>query len=289
MAVMMLCVESLGAREPMVVPLWPDGAPTANGLEGKAETYHRGDKAKVGGISEPMLYVFPAKHPNGQAIVCAPGGGYAFVSTESEGFMMADWMNARGITFAVLKYRMPNGHCEVPLEDGCRAMKIMRELADSLGFNRDEVGIMGHSAGGHFAATLATLYGDEAFRPDFQILLYPVITMNVKTHGGTRKNLLGDNPTEEKINRYSLDKQVNASTPEAFILLASDDKTVPPVNSLWYAEALDRCKVPFTMHIFPKGGHGFGFLDSFPYKQQYTGELDRWLRKMHDDAQRRRK
>lgn len=259
------------------ITLWPDGAPTKNGLEGQPETFNRG-KDYPGNVSVPTLHVYPAAKPNGKAIICCPGGGYAFLSMKYEGKEMARWMNRQGITFAVLKYRMPNGHKEVPLEDGRRAMEIMRDSAARWGFDPAQVGIMGSSAGGHFAATLATMAGDDKYRPDFQILLYPVISAAEITHGGSARNLLGTNPSKEDVEKYSLQNQVNSLTPRAFIVLSADDKTVNPLNSLEYARALLANKIPVTLHMYPSGGHGWGYRDDFAYKREWTGELESWLR-----------
>lgn len=263
--------------KPVKFPLWPNGAPTKNGHEGTPEKWNG---PRVSETSEAELWVYPAKNPNGQCVISAPGGGYKFLSTENEGTMFVDWMNTRGITFAILKYRVPNGHCEVPLEDGRRAMQLMREKAAEFGVNPNEIGIMGSSAGGHFAAMLSTMYGEAQYRPDFEILLYPVISMSDVTHKGTRKYLFGDNPTAAQIEKYSLENRVTADTPPTFIVLAVDDKTVDPLNSLYFAEALSKNHVPYSMHFYPTGGHGFGFKDSYIYKQEWSTELDRWLRSL---------
>lgn len=275
--VMLIGAECALAAEPIKIKLWPDGAPTKNGFEGVEEEWNG---PKVFKVSDPELWIYPAKKPNGQAVVAAPGGGYHLLSTDNEGTMFVDWMNAQGITFAILKYRLPNKHSEVPLEDARRAMQIMREKASEYGYKPNKVGIMGSSAGGHFAAMLATMYGDKQYRPDFQILLYPVITMTEATHGGTRTNLLGDNPTAAQIEKYSLENRVDADTPPAFIILAANDKTVPPINSLKYAEVLQANNVPYTLHIYPKGAHGFGFRDTMVYKPEWSAELSRWLRSL---------
>lgn len=266
------------SAEPVKIKLWPDGAPTKNGHEGTEEKWVG---AKVYEVSDPELWIYPAKKPNGLAVIAAPGGGYKYLSTDNEGTMWIDWMNTHGITFAILKYRTPNGHCEVPLEDGRQAMKLMREKASEFGVNKNEIGVMGSSAGGHFAATLATMFGKSEYRPDFQILLYPVISMSGITHKGTKNCLLGDNPSKKLVKKYSLENQVTAQTPPAFIVLAADDAAVPPMNSILYARELQKNNVPYGLHIYPRGGHGFGFRDTMPYKHQWSGELERWLNKLH--------
>lgn len=265
----------LYAQKPVVLTLWPDGAPNSNGLTGTEEDLNGG---RVANVVNPTVTVYPAAKPNGVAIVMCPGGGYARLAMNHEGHDMADWFNAQGITYAVLKYRMPNGHDEVPLSDAEQAIRLVRQHAAEWGTDPHRVGIMGASAGGHLAASLATLHSSEETRPDFQILFYPVITMGIATHGGSRTNLIGENPAPELEQRYTLEKQVTERTPQAFIMLSADDNSVPPANSLNYFTALCEHGVPASMHIYPTGGHGWGFRDSFLYKRQWTGELEKWLR-----------
>ncbi len=207
-----------------------------------------------------------------------PGGGYVRLSMANEGHRMADWFNAQGITYAVLKYRMPNGYHDVPVSDALEAIRIVRAHADEWGIR--QVGIAGASAGGHLASTAATHYTADS-RPDFQILFYPVISMDLKNcHRGSRENLLGADPTEEMVVLYSNEKQVTTDTPPAFIMHSSDDKTVPVSNSVNYYQALVDNRVAASLHTYPVGGHGWGFRDSFPYNRQWTGELEKWLREI---------
>lgn len=257
----------LGAQKPIEIKLWPNGTPNDNGMTEQIE----------GGpmyVSEPVLYVYPANKPNGLAIIACPGGGYHTLATAHEGHDMAAWFNNLGITYSVLIYRMPNGNNEVPLSDAQQAIKTLRDKSGEWGIKK--IGIMGASAGGHLASTAATHFDTET-RPDFQILFYPVITMGEKTHGGSRKNLLGENPSEELIEKYSNEKQVTPDTPPAFIMHSSDDKAVPVENSIGYYMGLVRNGVPASLHTYPTGGHGWGYRDSFPYKRQWTGELEKWL------------
>ena len=231
-------------------------------------------------VVSPSITVYPIKNPNGMAIIACPGGGYARLAMNHEGHDMAAWMGTQGITYVVLKYRMPNGHYEVPLSDAEQAIRLVRKHASEWGINPDRIGIMGSSAGGHLAASLATLYSSEETRPDFQILFYPVISMDPKvTHGGSRENLIGKNPTPDLESKYTLEKQVNARTPQAFIMLSADDGAVPPANGIQYFEALLKNGVQgCSLHVYPTGGHGWGFRDGFTYKRQWTGELEKWLR-----------
>ena len=273
---LLFVTSMLSAQKPVELPLWPDGAPNSNELVGEEEDL---DGGRVAHVTRPSITVYPAGKPNGMAILMCPGGGYARLAMNHEGHDMAAWFNAQGITYAVLKYRMPNGHHEVPLSDAEQAIRLIRGHAAEWGVNPRRVGIMGASAGGHLAASLATLYGSDETRPDFQILFYPVISMQEGvTHGGSRLNLIGKSPSQELERKYSLEKQVSPRTPQAFIMLSSDDKAVPPVNGIGYFLALRDHKVPACLHVYPTGGHGWGFRDKFTYKRQWTEELEKWLR-----------
>lgn len=266
----------LSAQKPVELPLWPNGVPNNNELTNSEQNHNN---EWVSDVTIPTLTVYPAPHPNGMAIIMCPGGGYSGLAMNHEGHDMASWFNTQGITYAVLKYRMPNGHNEVPLSDAEQAIRMVREHAAEWGVNPQRVGVMGASAGGHLAASLATLYSSDNTRPDFQILFYPVISMQKGvTHGGSRKNLLGENPSQELEQKYSLERQVSPRTPQAFIMLSSDDDAVPPINGIGYFLALRNHKVPASLHAYPIGGHGWGFRDNFTYKRQWTEELEKWLR-----------
>lgn len=263
----------LSAQKPVEIKLWPDGAPNSNGMTQQVENgpvY----------VAEPTLTVYPASSGNGLAIVACPGGGYAHLAMSHEGHDMASWFNSQGITYAVLKYRMPNGNHEVPLSDAQQALRIMRQHAKE--WKIQKVGIMGASAGGHLASTVATHFLDAETRPDFQILFYPVITMEpAYTHMGSHDNLLGQHPSKDLEEKYANELQVTPQTPQAFIMHSSDDDVVPVANSINYYSALVKNKVPASLHIYPIGGHGWGFRDGFIYKRQWTGELEKWLREIN--------
>ena len=227
--------------------------------------------------TEATLTIYPAKKPNGQAIVACPGGGYAGIATTHEGHDMATWFNTQGITYAVLHYRMPYGKHEIPLSDAHQAIRYMRKNAEKWGI--DQLGIMGSSAGGHLASTAATHFTEET-RPDFQIVFYPVVTMTDYTHQGSKDNLLGKNPSEELVKLYSNELQVTEQTPPAFIMHSSNDDAVPVLNSINYYLALCKHGVWSSMHLYPVGGHGWGYNESFPYKTQWKDELEKWLREI---------
>lgn len=275
-SILLSVATMLSAQNTFELPLWPAGAPNSNGLTGTEEDLEGG---RVANVITPSITVYKADKPNGVAIIMCPGGGYARLAMNHEGHDMAPWLNAQGITYIVLKYRMPNGHYEVPLSDAEQAIRLVRQHAKEWNIRPDRIGIMGASAGGHLAASLATLYSSNETRPDFQVLFYPVISMVPGvTHGGSRQNLLGNNPSQELEDKYTLEKQVNAHTPQAFIMLSADDGAVPPANGIHYFEALLQHLVPATLHVYPTGGHGWGFRDAFTYKRQWTGELEKWLR-----------
>ncbi|MBQ7463125.1 MAG: alpha/beta hydrolase fold domain-containing protein [Bacteroidaceae bacterium] len=227
------------------------------------------------------LYRAPAEKANGKAVILIPGGGYAYVAGAYESSDWAPFYNDLGFTAAVLTYNLPNGNPEVPLNDGRAALQYLRDNAEDLLIKPDLIGVMGFSAGGHLASTIAThLTGEEL--PAFQVLFYPVITMDSRyTHAGSRQNLLGDNPSEELVKLYSNDLQVTAETPPAYLCWASDDSTVKPTNSIKYRSALNKVNVPVSYKTFSSGGHGFGFNPSFAYHNQMLTDLTKWLQKLN--------
>lgn len=273
MGLFVLSQTWLHAQQPLELKLWPEGMPNDNGMTCQEEN-------GVLYVAEPTLTVYPATEGNGMAIVACPGGGYGKLAMDHEGKDMAAWFNNQGITYAVLKYRMPNDHKEVPLSDARQAMRILRHRAGEWQLKR--IGIMGFSAGGHLASTVATHFEDEESHPDFQILFYPVISMDPEyTHRGTHDNLLGKQPAKEEEDDFSNELHVDGNTPPAFILHSSDDRSVPVAHSLNYYMALLRHQIPATLHIYPIGGHGWGYRDSFTYKREWTGELEKWLREIN--------
>lgn len=225
------------------------------------------------------LKVIPAasEKVNGRAVIICPGGGYSYIAGGTEGADWAPLFNELGYTVGVLTYRLPAGQSDVPLTDGRAALKYFRDHAEDYGLKTDQIGVMGFSAGGHLASTIAThTEGDE--RPAFQILYYPVISMDATiTHAGSREQLLGKNPSRELVNLYSNEKQVTAETPTAYLCWASNDGTVPPSNSTRYASALRKAGVPVRTKTFPSGGHGFGFNTTYAYHDQMVADLQDWL------------
>lgn len=231
-------------------------------------------------IEQPSLCVFlPAPElATGRAVVACPGGGYSGLAVNHEGYDWAPYFNKQGIALIVLKYRMPKGDRTLPISDAEAAMKMVRDSADVWNLNPNDIGIMGSSAGGHLASTIAT-HAPEALRPNFQILFYPVITMDKSfTHMGSHDNLLGKDASADLEKEFSNEKQVTKETPRAFIVYSDDDKVVPPANGVNYYLALNKKGVPSVLHIYPTGGHGWGIREDFLYKSEMQNELTSWLR-----------
>lgn len=247
-----LSAEKTENPAPETIPLWPkDKAPIGAGKfeDGKS-----------------TLTIFRPHKPNGTAFVICPGGGYGQV-VKGEGAPIAKWLNEHGITGVVLNYRLPKGNPHRPLSDVRRALRLTRHRADEWNLKKDRIGVMGFSAGGHLAAMAATKFDMDArkssdpvrritSRPDFAILVYPVITMGPGTHAGSRTNLLGPNPGEELINLYSNELQVTPKTPPTFLAHAANDRPVPPINSEKFHKALFAKKIPAKYLPLPSGGHG---------------------------------
>lgn len=260
---MIAAVAASAQTKGLQVNLWPSGAPTDNG--------DVADTARV------VVFLPAAERATGRAIVVCPGGGYTHLAFEKEGTRWADVFNSMGIAVVVLKYRMPHGRWQVPQEDAKEAVRLVRRHAQQWHVNADDVGIMGFSAGGHLASTVATQAEGDA-RPNFQLLFYPVITMEEGvTHQGSRENLLGKSPAEELVARFSNERQVTNDTPRAFIVLADDDRAVPPANAIRYYQALQQHRVPAALHVYPRGGHGFGINESFPWHAEMLMEIKAWL------------
>jgi acetyl esterase/lipase len=217
--------------------------------------------------TEVWITVHHPKRPNGTAIVICPGGGYGGLVTGAEGHGISAWLNRHGITGVVLEYRMPAGQSQVPLLDAQRAIRVVRAHTMAWNLDSTRIGIMGFSAGGHLASTVGTHFdGGSAdatdpiqrvsCRPDFMILIYPVITMSEKGHRGSRNNLLGKNPDAKLVDLFSNEKQVTVQTPPAFLAHAKDDRVVPPEHSRMFYDALRANKVPVYYLELPSGGHG---------------------------------
>jgi acetyl esterase/lipase len=249
----------------------PNSKGCANVENYRPATNGRGSTTKV---SRPTLEMFLPKTANAakSAVIICPGGGYAALAIDHEGKDVARALNEMGIAAFVLKYRLPDSSCMsnkeiVPLMDAQQSLKIVRDNAAKWNIDPAKIGVMGFSAGGHLASSLGTHFnekilsnqGSTSLRPDFMILLYPVISFRDSiTHRGSKNNLVGRFPSEAMVNRFSNEEQVTANTPPSFLIHAFDDNVVPYQNSVKFAAALTSNKVPAELHLYPKGGHGFG-------------------------------
>ena len=273
-------------RRPLVasaqpaIPLWAAGAP---GAQGSAPE------------DQPVItpYLPPQGTANGTAVVIFPGGGYQHLSMEKEGSDVANWLTTTGITAFVVRYRLgPKYHHPVELGDAQRAIRTVRSRASEWGVDPQRLGIIGFSAGGHLASSAGThfdagsnssadLIERASSRPDFMLLLYPVITMRGDsiTHMGSRKNLLGDTPDDALVRLMSNELQVTRETPPTFLVHSTDDKTVPVENALLFYQALRNAGVPVEMHIFEYGGHGFGLAPADPVLSAWTIVCESWMRR----------
>jgi acetyl esterase/lipase len=261
--------SSFLSAQDLTLKVWPNGAPNDNGMKEPEEKY---DGVRVRNVSEAEMYVYlPEKENNtGAAVVICPGGGYWIEAMDHEGYDIAKWLQSQGVAGIVLKYRLPYGHHEIPSCDARQTMRIVRANAKEWGIDPGKVGIAGSSAGGHLASTVGTVFdlGDPqstdpikkmSCRPDFMLLLYPVISFNEAVgHMGSRKNLIGEGNDWKLAKQYSNELNVTKETPPTFLVLADDDTGVIPQNSVDFYLALKQHKVPAEMHIFQEGGHGFG-------------------------------
>jgi acetyl esterase/lipase len=233
------------------------------------------------GDAEVFVYYPQENNTLSPAILICPGGGYSHLAIDHEGHDMARWYASQGFVAVVLKYRMPRGNHTVPLSDAEKAITFIRNNARQWKIDTNKVGVVGSSAGGHLAASLSNLATDEN-RPNFAVLYYPVISFDDSiAHQGTKNNLLGkNNSNAELVNRYSIEKQVNDKTPPTLLLLSDDDKVVVPANSIHYYSALKEKNIPASLHIFPTGGHGWGFNTSFLYHEEIKTLIQEWLKKI---------
>ncbi|MCW4467717.1 alpha/beta hydrolase [Flavobacterium sp. MFBS3-15] len=259
-----------------IISIWVDPIPGAIAASNYNEdaTFKDGILQKISKVTIPTLTVYSPKKikSNGTAVLIFPGGGYAHLSIDKEGKKVAEWLNTQRITAFVLKYRLFDERIMTnketgPLQDAQKAMRLIRQNASKWGIDPNNIGVLGFSAGGHLAATLCTRYNEIVYsedlninaRPDFALLIYPVISMRDDiTHQGSRKNLLGASPSAELVAKHSNESQVSTETPPTFLVHASDDLSVPVENSINYFLALKKNNVAAELHIYEKGKHGFG-------------------------------
>jgi acetyl esterase/lipase len=290
--VVLICGVSLQAAEaPKESLLWPAGHAANQGDEPRTvdspEWTERVTKS-------PTLTMFlpEADQRTGAAVVVCPGGGYSGLAMQKEGLEVAEWLRSKGIVGVVLRYRCGGGKNQqpVPLEDAKRGLRTVRAKATELRVDPQKIGILGFSAGGHLASTAATMFDEgkadaedpierQASRPDFAMLIYPVITLvGDATHRGSRNNLLGAGATEALAETWSTDRRVTDKTPPTFLVHASDDQGVPVENSLLFYKALVANGVPAEMHVYEVGGHGFGMFRQQRPADKWPEQLERWLK-----------
>jgi len=271
--------------------LYPNRVPGSKGIEIAEDSKTTDGVTRVKDITQPALYMYqPKVKTSDAAVIICPGGGYSILAIDKEGYEVATWFNERGVTAFILKYRLPQDelfdNAEIrPLQDAQQAIRMVRRSAAEYGISPGKIGIMGFSAGGHLASTASTHFNTQvgeiidttiSVRPDFFFLLYPVITFNeLYAHSGSRDNLVGKNAPEYKIKLYSNELHVTAETPPTFLVSTSDDH-VSPQNSILYYEACRKNKVPVEMHIYEKGGHGYGL------RKKGLGPVETWSERMED-------
>lgn len=277
------------AAGPLVLPLWPEGVPDAKPALGPNKVDEDG---RTTNITEPTLTVYPAAvdRPNGTAVIICPGGGYVRQSTRREGEQYAHWLSTLGITSFVLTYRQQEFGHPAPLRDVLRAVRLVRSQAARFRVQPERIGVMGSSAGGHLAATAGTLYehplgrtGAEldktSARPDFLMLMYPVIAMEGPAmHAGSRKALLGAAPKAADLELMSPERQVTAQTPPTLLIHTQADQAVPVENSILFYQALTRHKVPAEMYLFEQGSHGMGMRDGLGTASSWPRRAEEWLK-----------
>jgi acetyl esterase/lipase len=287
-----------GFAQPITVKLWPDGIPGSKTDPSYIEkiTTVDGRITRCEKVVTPDLTVYlPAPEKvNGAAVLICPGGGYAALAFDHEGNAIAKWLNDNGIAGIILKYRLPsdqimNDKSIGPLQDAQEAMRVIRRNAADWKIDPKKIGVIGFSAGGHLASTLSTHYAEKVYnvkdntsaRPDFSLLIYPVISFDTTiTHRGSRNNLIGLKPDEKQVQRFSNELQITADTPPAFMVHAADDKAVPVMNSIGYFKGLQKNNIPVELHIFQKGGHGFGLSPKGGTESAWPDLCIKWMKQM---------
>ena len=283
-----LALHTAVADEGERIPLWPEGVP---GL--RADAAPEVETADhVSAVHHPSLAPFPAPGggPAGAAVIVCPGGGYLRLSWTKEGTEIARWLNSLGVSAYVLRYRAVEYGHPAPLRDVTRAVRLLRSRAGELGHRPDRIGVLGFSAGGHLASSAATLFDDPAARtgaaldavsarPDFALLIYPVITMKAPfAHAGSRERLIGTEPSPELIEALSTETRVTAQTPPVFLMNTMEDATVPVENSLLFYQALRRAGVPAEMHLYQSGPHGVGMRPPHVAATEWPKAAEGWMR-----------
>lgn len=291
--ILVLCLVPLRVLSQTEIPLYNGPIPNSKDVPNEEISEVRTDGMLViSKVSVPTLIVYKPEKPNGKSIIICPGGGYWILAAGHEGHDVAKEFAQRGVTAFVLKYRLPNGDTMVdksvgPLQDAQRAIQLVRENAKEWNIDPQQIGIMGFSAGGHLASTAGTQFHREvidnpnktSLRPDFMVLIYPVITFDpVVGHSGSSKNLIGERPSQSMINLYSNDKQVTAETPPTYLVHAKDDP-VKIENTYLFIDALKQHGIPYGTTIFEAGGHGYGMVNKTS-EVRWMDELEKWMEEL---------
>ena len=285
---------SISAMAQEFTPLYLHGIPNYKEVVNKQFAERGSDgKERISKVTIPTYHFFPVPNSSKPAscVIICPGGGYRILASSHEGYDIAAKFNEIGVSALVLYYRLPEDSAQVerkyaPLQDAQAAIALVRGNAGKWNVDSSRVGIMGFSAGGHLAATASThftkdytgIHAGANLRPDFSILLYPVISMRPFGHGGSTQNLIGKNPSEDDLHLFSNEEQVTPQTPKAFLVHAADDNAVPLKNSLLYAEKLTANKVPVDLHVYAKGGHGFGLNNKTTSGDLWFDRLISWMK-----------
>jgi acetyl esterase/lipase len=289
---------SNGYAQTITLKLWPDGIPGSKNDPSYVEniTTTEGRVIRCEKVVTPDLTVYlPApEKANGAAVLICPGGGYGMLAFDHEGNAIAKWLNDNGVAGIILKYRLPSDKIMAdksigPLQDAQEAMRIVRRNAEAWKINPGKIGVIGFSAGGHLASTLSTHYAEKVYevkdsksaRPDFSLLIYPVVSFDSEvTHMGSRNNLIGTNPDDVTVKHFSNELQITSDTPPAFLVHSADDPAVPVMNSIGYFIGLQKNKIPVEMHIFQKGGHGYGLAPNGGTEASWPDLCIKWMKQM---------
>lgn len=287
-----------GFSQTLTIKLWPDGIPGSITNPSYVEkiTTADGRITRCEKVVTPDLTVFlPAQDKaNGSAVLICPGGGYSALAFDHEGNAIAKWLNDNGIAGIILKYRLPSDQIMKdksigPLQDAQEAMRVIRRNANDWKIDPKKVGVIGFSAGGHLASTLSTHYAEKVYevkdnssaRPDFSLLIYPVVSFDTAiTHRGSRNNLIGIKPDAEQVERFSNELQITAETPPAFLVHSADDKAVPVMNSIGYFKGLKKNNIPVELHVFQKGGHGYGLAPDRGTESSWPDLCIKWMKQI---------
>jgi acetyl esterase/lipase len=290
---------TINAQTITEMPLYEGAIPNEKAAENLERITLKDGVFRIADVSKPTLTRFSPTNPNGKSVIICPGGGYSILASGHEGMDVARQFMEIGVTAFVLKYRIPSDRTAIdksiaPLQDAQQAIRLVRKNAEKWGLKANKIGIMGFSAGGHLAATATTRFAEKAdsreggtgssvqdtisVRPDFSMLIYAVISFDSTiTHKGSRNNLIGEKPTAEMTKKFSNELQITPQTPPTFLVHAGDDGAVPVENSIRFYQNCIKNKVPVEMHLYPKGGHGFG-MNNKTTEDKWMERLAAWLK-----------